>query len=117
MTINNPFNIFFRIEVRLGEHDTSTVKDCQIDEYGEDCADDAIDVRIEEEITHESYTIRKKSQKYDIGLLRLIRSVQYTSFIRPICLSKPESDNPVIADGAPLFVAGWGLTETSKYII
>ncbi len=63
-----------RSSVRLGEWDTSTDEDC---DRG-DCSDPAVDVAVEEVITHESYNPNSKAQENDIALLRLSRSVAYT---------------------------------------
>lgn len=100
----------------MGENDLGSEKDCEKDDFGEDCADDPVDIRIEEQITHENYSILKKSQKYDIGLLRLARIVDFTFFIKPICLQKQDSSSEQlsIADGTNLFVAGWGSTESGQ---
>lgn len=105
----------YRREVRLGEHDLASVKDCEKDDFGEECADDPIDVQIEEQITHDNYSILKKSQKYDIGLLRLVRSIAYTFFIKPICLQTTNIDTlSAIDEGTNMLVAGWGSTETGN---
>lgn len=92
--------------VRLGEYDTSTTIDCIKDEDSNICADEVVDVGIEEAISHENYDPLKKDQKYDIALLRLNRDVQFTNYIKPICLP------PTAFMERKLFVAGWGKTET-----
>lgn len=63
--------------VRLGEYDFSTVNETQFVDYG-----------ISEIIFHSDYIIR--TQKNDIALLKLDKIVEYTAFIRPICLPKED---------------------------
>lgn len=93
------------ISVRLGEWDTSTERDCDEDE----CSDAHIDVPITRIVGHEEYNPNVKNQPNDIALLRLSRHVDYTDFIKPICL--PEHTN-VQFEGIKLDVAGWGKTES-----
>lgn len=54
---------FFRIEVRLGEHDLRTERDCQ-----DVCAPPVQDIAVEEIIPHPRY---RRPEKNDIGLIRL----------------------------------------------
>ncbi|NP_001155077.1 serine protease 16 precursor [Nasonia vitripennis] len=93
--------------VRLGEYNTATNPDCIPD--GSDgfvCADEPINVGIDEQIVHEDYAPYSNDQRYDIALLRLSRDVAFTNYIKPICL-------PTSSDiGQKLTVAGWGKTET-----
>ncbi|XP_011629947.1 CLIP domain-containing serine protease 2-like [Pogonomyrmex barbatus] len=93
--------------VRLGEYDTDTERDCVPD--GDDtivCADDPITVGVEEKIAHEEYRPQSRDQRYDIALLRLSHDVQFTTYIKAICL--PSSSASL---NGKLFVAGWGKTE------
>ncbi|XP_076392709.1 uncharacterized protein LOC100882895 [Megachile rotundata] len=93
--------------VRLGEYDTNSNPDCVTDgEDGMVCADAVVNVGIEEQISHEKYDPLRRDQRYDIALLRLNRDVQFTNYIKPICLP------PTASMGRKLFVAGWGKTET-----
>ena len=73
--------------VRLGEWNLNTEVDCD-DEYLYDkfCSDPPIDVKIAEIIPHPQYYSNDKNQFNDIALLRLEREVQYSDFIKPICL-------------------------------
>ncbi|XP_076667402.1 phenoloxidase-activating factor 1-like isoform X1 [Andrena cerasifolii] len=107
--IKNPsgWSKTWRLEsVRLGEYNTATDPDCISDgAYEEVCADDPISVRIAEQVVHERYNPTSSDHKYDVALLRLSREVQFTNYIKPICL-------PSSADFAQsLYVAGWGRTE------
>lgn len=101
--------------VRLGDWNIATERDCDNSFVGEPiCSDPPVDVAIAEKIPHESYNPQSKDQHNDIALLRLARSVQFTAYIKPICLpvaSHLRSKNFV---GQSLDVAGWGKTEVSN---
>lgn len=94
------------VSVRLGEYNTDTERDCIPDgNNGMTCADDTVSVGIEERIAHESYNPQSTDQRFDIALLRLVREVPFTNYIKPICLPS----NGSLAQKA--HVAGWGKTE------
>ncbi|XP_055847605.1 serine protease easter-like [Episyrphus balteatus] len=97
--------------VRLGEWDTSTNPDCEVDTRGiEECADPHVDVTIEKVIPHEKY-LTSSSRTHDIGLIRLSRNVDYTDFIRPICLPLKDILKQSTFNGIKMDVSGWGRTE------
>lgn len=97
----------FRHQVRLGEWNTKTEIDClQIKGYTE-CNDPAVDVRIEEVIPYDQNNRDYKVN--DIALLRLAQDVDFTDFIKPICLPSEESEKLNSRDH--LVVSGWGVTE------
>lgn len=102
------------VAVRLGEWDTQTIKDCD-DSYvtGSICNDPPVDVPVEENIVHEDYDANSKDQHHDIALLRLSRNVEYSEFIRPICLPIGNSLRNFDLAGIALEVSGWGKTEVS----
>ncbi|XP_067616863.1 serine protease easter isoform X4 [Eurosta solidaginis] len=98
--------------VRLGEWDTTTNPDCEIDVRGErDCAPPYLDVRVEKSISHPQYNPNSRNQINDLALLRLNKNVQYTDFIRPICLPASVNLRSATFDGIVMDVAGWGKTE------
>lgn len=100
------------VRVRLGEWDTETDMDCEVDSRGNrDCSDPHIDVDIEKVISHENYVASSKSQPYDIALIRLARSIPYTDFIRPICLPLKDILKRSSFEGSVMDVSGWGKTE------
>lgn len=101
------------IGVRLGEYDTSTDKDCVVVGANnlQHCGEDVVDVGIEEQIPHEGFSPNDKNTFSDIALLRLDRHVDYTSYIKPICLPTQPSELKKDYLGEQLTVAGWGLTE------
>ncbi|CAD7084979.1 unnamed protein product [Hermetia illucens] len=96
--------------VRLGEWDTTTERDCDVD----DCNDPPVDVPIEEYIPHENYQPIPKNQYDDIALLRLSRSVPYTDWVKPVCLPVATHLRSAVFDDISLDVAGWGKTENAS---
>lgn len=90
--------------VRLGEWDLNTNQDCEED----NCSDPVLDVPVVERIPHENYNPASRAQENDIALLRLGRSVQFTEWIKPICLPLSSNLTGTNYDGQPLIVAGWG---------
>lgn len=94
--------------VRLGEWDISATRDCDED-Y---CADAVVDIRVSERIGHESYDSSTRNHEHDIALLRLERDVEFTDFIRPICLPVFNNlEHKDFSDHDNYTVAGWGKTE------
>jgi len=101
--------------VRLGEWDTRTDPDCEVDIRGEkDCAPRHIDVPVERAIPHPLYSPTSSNQLNDVALLRLARDITYSDFIRPICLPWNMNLRSANLDGIVMDVAGWGKTETSS---
>ncbi|KAF2905285.1 hypothetical protein ILUMI_00879 [Ignelater luminosus] len=101
------------ISVRLGEHDLSKARDCEDETPGfVDCSDDPLDIAIEEKIPHDLYDPNDVNQAHDIALLRLSRKVDFTSYIKPICLPLSQELRNKYYVGENLTVAGWGKTET-----
>lgn len=98
--------------VRLGEWDTNTNPDCEVDVRGmKDCAPPHLDVPVERTIPHPDYIPASKNQVNDIALLRLAQQVEYTDFVRPICLPLDVNLRSATFDGITMDVAGWGKTE------
>lgn len=73
-------------QVRLGEWDTTTNPDCEEEANERVCNDVYIEVPVTESIVHENYVPESRHQQHDIALLRMQRQIQYTDFIKPICL-------------------------------
>ncbi|XP_031330925.1 phenoloxidase-activating factor 3-like [Photinus pyralis] len=101
--------------IRLGDYDVTTDKDCvNGTRYGVECSDPVEEVGVEKLSAHPGY--RPRSGENDIGLIRLSREINYSEFIRPICL--PEAANQDLKHGVRLASCGWGLTtyegETTK---
>lgn len=96
------------MNVRLGEYDTSTTRDCIED----DCADPVVNIGIDTQIAHPDYDDNRRNKANDIGLIRLSADVNYTFFIQPICL--PSALNFSRSEPATrLNSAGWGRTLAS----
>ncbi|XP_050331523.1 serine protease easter-like isoform X1 [Bactrocera neohumeralis] len=101
--------------VRLGEWDTKTNPDCEVDVRGEkDCAPPHIDVPVESAIPHPRYDPNSLNQINDIALLRLKNAVTFTDFIRPICLPLNDNLRTATFDDIIMDVAGWGKTESKS---
>lgn len=90
--------------VRLGEWDQSKDLDCEEDT----CSDPVVDVPVVDRIPHESYVPTSRAQENDIALLRLGRSVEFTQWVKPICLPIAASARNIDYDDYAFIVAGWG---------
>lgn len=98
--------------VRLGEWDTTSTVDCD-DSFVEEkvCSDPAVDILIESAISHHNYDPYSLSQHNDIALLRLASDVEYSHYIKPICLQADKNSRDLSYDRHTLTVSGWGKTE------
>ncbi|XP_013118286.1 serine protease 7 [Stomoxys calcitrans] len=91
--------------IRLGEYNINEEIDC----IRADCNDKVVEVGFDEVLPHPQYDVRNANNYHDIALIRLDQDVQYSDFIRPICLPLPET-RTAITPGELLIVAGWGRT-------
>lgn len=93
--------------VRLGEWNLQTNPDCG-EGTREDyiCAPSHIDVGITQTIIHENYNQQNHN---DIALLKLVRQVEFTKFVKPICLPMSQLFN---TDSLNFIVTGFGKTES-----
>lgn len=66
------------------------------------------DYKIEERLIHPNY--QKPSSYNDIALFRLEEIVDFTEFIRPICLNTDQSLNPSL-----MVATGWGKTNYGEF--
>uniref|UniRef100_A0A3F2YTX9 CLIP domain-containing serine protease n=1 Tax=Anopheles christyi TaxID=43041 RepID=A0A3F2YTX9_9DIPT len=96
-------------QVRLGEFDTTTAIDCE----NEDCADPVRDVLISAYVVHPEYYKQNGADYNDIALLQLSETVEFTDFVRPICLPVSPASRVANLTGKYATVAGWGQTENS----
>ncbi|XP_044312906.1 serine protease grass-like [Drosophila rhopaloa] len=87
--------------VYLGEFDRSTITDCSTTA----CMPNAIGIHVDAQIGHPSYST--SGHQNDIALFRLARPVQYTDYIRPICLLTNFDPLPQIRT---FTATGWGET-------
>ncbi|XP_055850702.1 serine protease easter-like [Episyrphus balteatus] len=98
--------------VRLGEWNASTDQDCEVDTRGiKNCADPYIDVTIEKVIPHEKFENSLKGPQNDIALIRLSRIVDYTDYIRPICLPLDDILKESTFDGYKMYISGWEIPD------
>ncbi|CAG9806432.1 unnamed protein product [Chironomus riparius] len=97
--------------VRLGEYNLKTNPDCG-EGVTEDyiCAPKVLDVGIDQQIVHELFN---RDKHYDIALLKLSQRVEYSNFIKPICL--PFDDIFRNTDNLNFIVTGFGRTEVSDF--
>uniref|UniRef100_A0A1A9WC05 Uncharacterized protein n=1 Tax=Glossina brevipalpis TaxID=37001 RepID=A0A1A9WC05_9MUSC len=73
--------------VHLGEWNTESNLDCKNEKNKENtCAPNHIRVAIEYAVSHPLYNLEANNRLHDIALLRLAKVIDYTDFIKPICL-------------------------------
>ncbi|XP_063911854.1 serine protease easter-like [Zophobas morio] len=90
--------------VVLGEYDVRNETDC----LGDDCADPIQEIPVESYNMHPDYKLTTFAN--DIALIRMSREVEYTDFIKPICLPPK---NLIAPFNQTLLIAGWGNTENN----
>ncbi|XP_041969294.1 serine protease 7-like [Aricia agestis] len=93
--------------VRLGEYNVNTEHDC----VENDCNDKPVDVAVKEAVKHPKYNDADIS-RYDIAILVLEQSVNFTDYIQPVCL--PTTEYVAVQDylkDSSYLTAGWGATE------
>lgn len=91
-----------------------TERDCSPDNP-EFCADPIQEIAIEALVAHDGYDYRSTTRPDDIAIIRLKQKVQFTTFIRPICLPHSQPLQNRNYDNVDLTVTGWGKTENSEY--
>ncbi|KAI5632267.1 trypsin domain-containing protein [Phthorimaea operculella] len=102
-------NVAQPVNVILGEYDTTNEgPDCvKINSGATVCTDGAISVPIERYRVHPEFVSDATRIKNDVALIRLNRTVEFTKFIRPICL--PTTDITASPSSPLRFLAtGWG---------
>ncbi|KAF4532179.1 hypothetical protein B566_EDAN002241 [Ephemera danica] len=85
-------------------HDERKSPDCDDSNV---CAPPTQDVRIAEWRTHPQYQANQ-GFSHDIAVIRLQNPVNFTRYVRPICLPSGQEGNTT---GRRVLVAGWGTTE------
>ncbi|KAF5298268.1 hypothetical protein FQR65_LT09779 [Abscondita terminalis] len=94
--------------IRLGDYNITSSEDCVTNDQGErECNDDIIEIKIEEMFLHPLYNERTRHN--DIALIRLSTPVQFSDYIRPICL--PEQDLLISGNVHNLSTSGWGILQ------
>ncbi|EDV35760.1 uncharacterized protein Dana_GF12631 [Drosophila ananassae] len=97
------------VSVRLGEHDLSQPIDCMVYGNKKKCLDRPLDVPVENWKIPEDYDDFHLLN--DIALIRLREPVQFTNWIRPICLPLSLDVQLDVQTGNTMEVVGWGRTE------
>ena len=100
----------------MGEYNLFTDPDCIQEVDGYDCTDGVQNIEPKRVIVHPNYNPNSNNKENDIALVELSKEVQYTDFIRPICLPK-SNFNDGLTKGSLLFVSGWGRTNYCKHDI
>ncbi|XP_017107878.2 serine protease grass-like [Drosophila bipectinata] len=100
------------VSVRLGEHDLSKDEDCLSFDDEPVCLDKPLDVPVDKSFVHEGY--ERFRAVNDIALIRLKYPVQFTDWIRPICLPITKDLQFESQTNIPMEVVGWGITEEEK---
>lgn len=102
--------------VRLGEHNLATNPDCEpLNNGGTICAPPAVDISIAEKIVHEKYKMYSSSSHDDIALIRVAQSINFTEWVKPICLPIARELRNKNFNGKRLIVAGFGQTEKCMF--
>ncbi|XP_050511893.1 serine protease 7-like isoform X2 [Diabrotica virgifera virgifera] len=95
--------------VKLGSHDRTKEISCDITGA---CNQKTVITGIESLSFHENYNANDKTSGNDIAVIRLNQTVEYSTYIRPICLPEPYEESHT---DDPLTTVGWGLTEDGTY--
>lgn len=66
---------YFRISVRLGEHNVSSVEDCQFLRGKRRCAPPVEDIEVDEIYTYDVFNASRRIN--DIALVKLARDVEF----------------------------------------
>eukprot|EP00092_Neocalanus_flemingeri_P007897 GFUD01008523.1.p1 GENE.GFUD01008523.1~~GFUD01008523.1.p1 ORF type:complete len:424 (-),score=71.80 GFUD01008523.1:63-1334(-) len=93
------------LDVKSGRGCSTTGAACTVEE---ECAPKHVEIRIKDIITHEKYKFDNCIgciPKFDVALIVLEEPVEFTDFIQPVCLPKPNKQSQ-----GPLTVTGWGNT-------
>jgi len=99
-------------KVRLGEWDLRSDPDIEVLENEEVTNDPYVDFGIEEVIVHPEYYSTNINKFHDIALIKLQHDVQFTKWIKPICLPLDLEVRKNLYASEILQVAGFGITET-----
>lgn len=96
-------------KVRLGEWDRATNPDCQEIDKVYYCAPDFLEINIAYIHSHESYQKLDSNKLNDIAVLKLDSFVEFSDFVRPVCIDLDSSLNTFYGT---VTIIGFGKTET-----
>lgn len=97
--------------VRFSEFDALNKENCTtVNDDEQVCRQE---YKVEKIIVHPSYNISVKSKLHDITLLRLAEDVEFSKYVRPICLPFDDTIKAMPIDDEDFTVTGWGATENS----
>uniref|UniRef100_A0A336MXK1 CSON006990 protein n=1 Tax=Culicoides sonorensis TaxID=179676 RepID=A0A336MXK1_CULSO len=100
------------ISVRLGEYNLQTEVDCTRNKT--ECVQSQyLDVGIEKITPHPLYNKGYNAKSNDIALIQLIEDINFTPYIRPICLTEPYHPHPY--SNTNMVVSGFGRTLKAKF--
>uniref|UniRef100_A0A6P7G9F4 Phenoloxidase-activating factor 1-like n=1 Tax=Diabrotica virgifera virgifera TaxID=50390 RepID=A0A6P7G9F4_DIAVI len=94
--------------VKLGVHNSTTLISCDIHR---DCNEKTVIRGIESFSFHKNYDKTKAATPNDIAVIRLNQTVEYSTYIRPICLAEPYEESKI---NDRLTTVGWGKTENGE---
>lgn len=98
-------------KVRLGEFNLDTDSDCEEINSIYYCGFPPVDIDIEKIFIHDQYHYVPQGNPHDIALIKLVETIKFNEFIKPICLALNDEVNTNY--GTPT-VAGYGRTETDE---
>lgn len=98
--------------ILLGEYDLTLTSDCHEENKFQICEDSSLEVEVEQIFIHEKYRVSESGNANDIAVIKTIQFVEFTNFIKPICL--PRSDDEINVNYGSVIVAGFGKTDTKK---
>ncbi|XP_062545259.1 CLIP domain-containing serine protease B15-like [Armigeres subalbatus] len=96
--------------VRFSEWDALSKENCTTIESGEQICRQ--EYAIDKIIVHPKYNKTVPNKVHDITLLRLTEDVEFSKYVRPICLPFENAIREMPIDDEDFTVTGWGQTET-----
>ncbi|KAF5306619.1 hypothetical protein FQA39_LY08808 [Lamprigera yunnana] len=92
---------------RLGEYNIKNETDCVVDYEFLTCADKVVDIDLEDIILHPDYN--EEFNNNNIAIIRVANKIDFTDYIRPICMPAKDKITPQIGD--LMLASGFGLAK------